>query len=697
MPLHILLADDSVPAQNMGKKILTDAGFEVTTASNGLEAIRKIAEAVPDVAILDIFMPGYSGLEVCQKLRASAATASLPVILTVGKLEPYRPEDGASVHSNGVLVKPFIAAELVKTIMETAGQAATPTAAAETTPEPAAATDESDEPMFSYVPSISARDMLMTDESAPQAAPEAVLSLHDSPDSLQFNPDAKHIPFVASAIDGLIPNVSMGETRGAPVESVLQDANLELEETASTPNHGIAPLAPQGLLPEITPPPLDIPSLDPLLENGTAEARENIVAASHVEIEMPLERFSPLPETEAEVLTDEEAARRKAFEDLFNSDELPPLEEPAGLAGMPPSAGASVAEQFEAAGSAEAPSPSTPEGEAEAHGGPGNDFEAAFNGLASSEPATEFRPEPLLAEEEMRAWEITPAAAPESFTAEPEPGVEEAVEAETRAVELPETHVEPAASAEAAAFEIAPQAETAKPEIETEIADALALLMPETTGEPEPVLAPEPAPMTFAAAEPEPEVIVVPDAVTAAPVPEVAIEKEAETHTAIAPVEESKESLPVKPLETAVEALPMAHLPEIPAAAAIAAKVAEAAAPVAAAAAFLAPAVIPAHPEAPVEEPAHATPVVTAPPTPREPAIEAQASVAPAAAPVAAPEPPEAAAVVAQKPKASAAGSEEVRSDEAQRMHQAVERVIERFKPLLVAAIVRELARMDPE
>jgi CheY-like chemotaxis protein len=107
MPLHVLLADDSVPAQNMGKKILVDAGYDVLTVSNGLEALRKIAENAPDIAILDIFMPGYTGLEICERLRASAATAALPVILTVGKLEPYRPEDGEHVHSNAVIGNQF--------------------------------------------------------------------------------------------------------------------------------------------------------------------------------------------------------------------------------------------------------------------------------------------------------------------------------------------------------------------------------------------------------------------------------------------------------------------------------------------------------------------------------------------------------------------------------------------------------------
>ena len=122
MSLKVLLADDSVPAQNMGKKILVDAGYEVLTASNGLEALRKIVEAPPDIAILDIFMPGYTGLEICARLRSATPTAMLPVILTVGKMEPYRAEDGEQVHSNAVVVKPFAATELISAVRSLIGE-----------------------------------------------------------------------------------------------------------------------------------------------------------------------------------------------------------------------------------------------------------------------------------------------------------------------------------------------------------------------------------------------------------------------------------------------------------------------------------------------------------------------------------------------------------------------------------------------
>src|SRR5512137_291672 len=100
-------------AQSMGKKILSEAGYEVVAVSNGAAAVKKIAEQKPDIIILDVYMPGYSGLEVCEKVRGSMETVKTPVLLTVGKMEPYKPEDGNRVKADGVIVKPFEASDLL--------------------------------------------------------------------------------------------------------------------------------------------------------------------------------------------------------------------------------------------------------------------------------------------------------------------------------------------------------------------------------------------------------------------------------------------------------------------------------------------------------------------------------------------------------------------------------------------------------
>jgi CheY-like chemotaxis protein len=109
----ILLADDSVTAQNMGRKILSDAGYEVVTVNNGSAALKKVAELKPDLVVLDVYMPGYSGLEVCQRLKENRDTARIPILLTVGKLEPFKPEEARRVKADAYVVKPFEASELL--------------------------------------------------------------------------------------------------------------------------------------------------------------------------------------------------------------------------------------------------------------------------------------------------------------------------------------------------------------------------------------------------------------------------------------------------------------------------------------------------------------------------------------------------------------------------------------------------------
>src|SRR3954468_6918859 len=122
-------------AQKMGQKILADAGHTVIAVSNGAAAVKKIASEKPDLAVLDIYMPGYTGLEVCERVRAAQETAKIPVLLTVGKMEmgSFKPEDANRVKADGVIIKPFEATDLlaaIKKIEEKLALAAAEAAAA---------------------------------------------------------------------------------------------------------------------------------------------------------------------------------------------------------------------------------------------------------------------------------------------------------------------------------------------------------------------------------------------------------------------------------------------------------------------------------------------------------------------------------------------------------------------------------------
>ena len=118
MSLKILLADDNLTAQRMGTKILTDAGYEVIAVSNGAAAIKKIASEKPQLLLLDVYMPGYTGLEVCEKVKNDPATGQLPVILTVTNMEPFDRKEGDRVRADGLMIKPFEASDLVAVVQK---------------------------------------------------------------------------------------------------------------------------------------------------------------------------------------------------------------------------------------------------------------------------------------------------------------------------------------------------------------------------------------------------------------------------------------------------------------------------------------------------------------------------------------------------------------------------------------------------
>ena len=170
MGIKILLADDSVTAQNMGKKILSEAGHEVITVSNGAAAAKKIAELKPELVLLDVFMPGYGGLELCEKIRNAAETAKLPVLLTVGRMEPYSPQEGARVKADGVIIKPFEASDLTAAVDRLAQKLKPGKAQAKQSETPKPAAEFKDESYLAWKQEAPTHEESATAESSSKAA-----------------------------------------------------------------------------------------------------------------------------------------------------------------------------------------------------------------------------------------------------------------------------------------------------------------------------------------------------------------------------------------------------------------------------------------------------------------------------------------------------------------------------------------------
>ena len=90
--------------------LLSEEGYEVITADNGLDALRLVEQQMPDLAILDVMMPGLDGLQVTQRIRRNM---NLPIIILSAKGETADRVSGLDVGADDYLAKPFEPAELL--------------------------------------------------------------------------------------------------------------------------------------------------------------------------------------------------------------------------------------------------------------------------------------------------------------------------------------------------------------------------------------------------------------------------------------------------------------------------------------------------------------------------------------------------------------------------------------------------------
>jgi CheY-like chemotaxis protein len=98
--------------------ILEPAGFGVTEAQDGLEALAQVQQNQPDVVVLDVLMPRLDGLAVCRALRSQAETADLPIIILSTSVQATAVEEGLRAGADKYLFKPISPAELIEHIQD---------------------------------------------------------------------------------------------------------------------------------------------------------------------------------------------------------------------------------------------------------------------------------------------------------------------------------------------------------------------------------------------------------------------------------------------------------------------------------------------------------------------------------------------------------------------------------------------------
>ncbi len=110
---RILVVDDTPLNVRLLADLLTAKGYEVLTAASGAEALARVEADRPDLVLLDVVMPGMSGYEVCQKIRANPATGILPIVM-VTALDPGQERvRGLEAGADDFLTKPINQPELL--------------------------------------------------------------------------------------------------------------------------------------------------------------------------------------------------------------------------------------------------------------------------------------------------------------------------------------------------------------------------------------------------------------------------------------------------------------------------------------------------------------------------------------------------------------------------------------------------------
>ena len=124
MAKKILAVDDEKHIVRLVQINLQKEGYEVLTASNGREALDKMAEETPDLVVMDVMMPEMDGFEALQNMKANSATANIPVIMLTAKAQDADVFRGWQSGADLYLTKPFNPGELITFVKRILGQAA---------------------------------------------------------------------------------------------------------------------------------------------------------------------------------------------------------------------------------------------------------------------------------------------------------------------------------------------------------------------------------------------------------------------------------------------------------------------------------------------------------------------------------------------------------------------------------------------
>src|SRR5690554_2420921 len=121
--LKIMVIDDSKTIRRTAETLLKKVGCEVITATDGFDALAKIADSQPDIIFVDIMMPRLDGYQTCALIKNNSSFKKTPVIMLSSKDGLFDKAKGRIVGSDQYLTKPFSKDELLNTIRQYIPQA----------------------------------------------------------------------------------------------------------------------------------------------------------------------------------------------------------------------------------------------------------------------------------------------------------------------------------------------------------------------------------------------------------------------------------------------------------------------------------------------------------------------------------------------------------------------------------------------
>ena len=116
--LTLLLADDSITIQKVVGIIFGSDDYTLHVVDNGRDAIRRAAELLPDILLIDAVMGDMDGYQVSEAIRKNPALSGKPILLLCGSFDPYNDEKGRAAGIDDHLVKPFESQQLIAKVEE---------------------------------------------------------------------------------------------------------------------------------------------------------------------------------------------------------------------------------------------------------------------------------------------------------------------------------------------------------------------------------------------------------------------------------------------------------------------------------------------------------------------------------------------------------------------------------------------------